>query len=320
VSRGTDQMPAGGASAGLRLRRVSKRFGGVQALEAVDLAVTPGNVIGLVGPNGAGKTTLLKIATRLIRPDSGTVSWTRPSGEVSRSPRGFGLLLDPPGVPSHLRVSSFFRSVGELLDVPCEPRALAESLSVSPAARCGKLSAGQRRKVALEAALLGRPPILLLDEPAAGLDPLGIRWLRERIAQERRTGAGILMSSHNLGEVENLCDKVVVLVGGKMVLEDAPSNLRRTLSSGRRFRLTCFVCGPDVLGQTIARIPGSKVLGREGASLVVEFSDGTTGADVNRDLASSGIYLDELAPMAPSFSTAIESLLEGSVPGNAKNV
>jgi ABC-2 type transport system ATP-binding protein len=200
-----------------------KDFGEVTALAGVELRAEEGKVLGFLGPNGAGKSTTLRCLLGLVTPDAGRADiGGRPYRELRDPVRTVGALLDPEAHHpdrtgrEHLRV---------LCDAAGLPRSRADEvlalveLERAADRRAGGYSLGMRQRLHLAAALLGDPPVLVLDEPANGLDPQGIRWLRDRLRALAGEGRTVLLSSHVLPEVRQTVDDVVVVAGGTTVTQ-----------------------------------------------------------------------------------------------------
>ena len=200
---------------------LSKRFGSVIAVEDLSFEVAPGKVTGFLGPNGAGKTTTLRMLLGLVKPSQGRA--------LVRG-RQFPQLADPMrAVGAHLAVDSFDpgRTGRAHMQVACaqggvNPHVIArllELVGMSKAAdrRMGEYSLGMRQRLGLATALLGDPEILILDEPANGLDPEGIRWLRELLGSLAAAGKTVFVSSHLLGEVQSMASDVVIINEGRLV-------------------------------------------------------------------------------------------------------
>jgi ABC-2 type transport system ATP-binding protein len=198
----------------IEISRFSKSYGARAAVEDVSFTVYRGSVVGLLGPNGAGKTTVLKALVGLVRPTSGAVS-VRGSGSGRPSPaRLLGFALDPPGMDPGHRVTRHLEIAALAAQVP--RRRIEEVIETYGLGDCARqrvrsLSTGQRQRLALATAQLGRPEILILDEPTNGLDAEGVRWLRHALRRHADTGGAVLLSSHMLFEMEQIADEVVVL-------------------------------------------------------------------------------------------------------------
>lgn len=211
--------------------QLTKRYPNTLALDRVSFTVEPGTVTGLLGPNGAGKSTALRILTGMSRPTTGTV--TIAGHRYDRLPRPalvVGTLLD----------SDCFhrgRSGLETLRIACWTsglpagridEVLAEvGLSAAEARRrVSGYSLGMRQRLGLAQALLGRPAALVLDEPANGLDPQGQRWLAELLRAQAERGCAVLLSSHQLAEVERIADRLVIIGSGRVIADERPDTIR----------------------------------------------------------------------------------------------
>jgi len=219
--------------AAIETRQLCKRFGATTAVDAVSFAVAVGSVTALLGGNGAGKTTTIGMIMGLIAPTSGTVSVLGVDMARDRY-RVLGRMnFESPYVdmPHRLTVRQNLRVFGLLYGVKDLNRRiaeLAESLALQPFLDrpAGSLSAGQKTRVALAKALINAPEVLLLDEPTVSLDPDTADWVRSRLESFRRErGATIVLASHNMSEVERLCDRVVMLKQGRVVDDGSPDEL-----------------------------------------------------------------------------------------------
>jgi ABC-2 type transport system ATP-binding protein len=192
-----------------------RSFGGRAAVDGVSFRVSEGEVVGLLGPNGAGKTTTMRCLPGLLRPSSGSVS--RPE-RVGYLPEAFAA-HEPLTVDRYLRYVAAMKQVDRGDVARCLSAAGASELARRP---FGRLSKGQRQRVGAAQALLGSPPAYVLDEPTIGLDPaqvVDVRALVRRLADE---GAAVLLSTHLLAEAAQLCDRVVVVVRGRVVADERP--------------------------------------------------------------------------------------------------
>ncbi len=235
-------MSNAGDTAVVVVAGLTKRFGPVTAVDGISFSVDEGSTTALLGGNGAGKTTTLAILLGLLLPTSGTVRVLGVDMIRDRYRALARMNFSSPYVdlPRRLSVEENLIVYGRLYgvaDLRQRIRELARDLEIEPFLRrpFGDLSAGQRTRVALAKALLNEPRLLLLDEPTASLDPDTADWVRGYLdVYRRRSGATILLASHNMAEVERLCDDVLVLRAGALVASGAPSDLlarygRRTL-------------------------------------------------------------------------------------------
>jgi len=228
----------------LCIDRVSRRYGDRLALDAIDLEVSAGEIVGLVGQNGAGKSTLLRLCAGLLAPTAGEL-FVLGGSPYTRSVRaGLGYLPDEPALYAEMHVRGAIAFMARLAGVRrCDvvarvDWALERCNLESVADRIvGRLSRGFRQRVGLAQALVHHPRLVLLDEPATGLDPLQLRNL-ERALRNLPGNPGIILSSHLLAHVTNLCSRVVVIDQGRIRHEGSPRTVARTLIGARRVHLT----------------------------------------------------------------------------------
>ena len=203
---------------------LTKLYGDFVAVRALSFTVAPGEILGLVGPNGAGKTTTLRCLAGIISPSQGSVAVAGHDmrGDAIAAKRALAFIPDEPHLFDYLSVEEHLRFIGRLYgvaDVDARmPRLLAElELDEKRRALPGELSRGMRQKLGIACGLLHDPSALIFDEPLTGLDPAGIRRMRETIAGRAAAGAAIILSSHLLNLVEELCTKLLVLRRGVCV-------------------------------------------------------------------------------------------------------
>lgn len=209
----------------ISVRSVVKVYGARQrALDSVSFDVPPNTVVGLIGENGSGKSTLMSIAVQLVRPTSGSILIEgAPYGSRGSPARSIGVGLTSMRPPSSMSAERFLGLLARQIDVsPSSVGRMLErtGLEGDGHRRIGTFSTGMRQRLILAAALLGDPHLLILDEPSSGLDPVGIRWLRDLIDEHRRAGGTTLISSHHVDEMARLADRLVILRGGRLVADD----------------------------------------------------------------------------------------------------
>jgi ABC-type multidrug transport system ATPase subunit len=274
------------------VRHLSKSFGPVRAVSDLSFTVEPGVVTGFLGPNGAGKTTMLRMMLGLETPDTGTATFDGvPYVALAEPLRTVGAVLETAFHPArtgrnHLRV--YCRAAGFPLSRADEVLAQV-GLTDAGQRRAGGYSLGMRQRLALATALLGDPAVLVLDEPANGLDPEGIQWLRGFLRHLAHTeGRTVLVSSHLLAEVEQTADRVVILGAGRLVREGSLAELR----SGADGVGTVLVRSPEAarLAQVLAGHGWTVTPEGDGALTVV----GRTPAAVGHQAFTAGIELHEL--------------------------
>lgn len=198
--------------------------GELLAVDSLSFTVAEGEVVGMLGPNGAGKTTAMLLALGLLDRDGGEVQIFGGDPELLSSRRQIGYAPDSPLFPRSLTGLQILQLHGELLGfskADCKARSLriVEELGFAEPARrpCGAYSRGQAQRLGLAQALIGEPRLVMLDEPTAGLDPKGVAAMRELVGQLRSRGAGVLLNSHLLSEVERVSDRVLFLKGGRLL-------------------------------------------------------------------------------------------------------
>jgi ABC-2 type transport system ATP-binding protein len=268
-----------------------KRYGRVVALDGVSFTVGRGQVVGFLGPNGAGKTTTLRIVAGFLAADGGRVLVD--GIDVAREPlaaqRRIGYL--PEGAPCYddMRVADFLGYRARLKGAPRSgvARALAAAHVADVAARrIGQLSKGYRQRVGLADALVADPPILVLDEPTAGLDPNQIREVRDLVRELARERT-VLLSTHILSEVEALAAHVVILVGGRVVAAGAPETLG---AGGGGVRV---VVAPDAVGAAAAALDGEVLDAAAGRLRAPVAPD-----EAARRLVAAAIRIEAIVPEA----------------------
>ena len=206
----------------VQLDGVSRRFGDVVALDDVSLTIDSGRIVGLLGPNGAGKTTLLSIIQGLRRPTSGTVKLLGGNPSDYRTRAGLGSTPQETALPATLRVGEVIDYVGAHFENPVAKAELAEEFGLADLLRrqTGALSGGQKRRLSVALAFVGRPKLVLLDEPTTGLDVDGRRALWEAVRRQHQAGATVVLTSHYLEEIEALAERVIVIDRGRVLVDD----------------------------------------------------------------------------------------------------
>lgn len=255
----------------LAIADLYKTYGATRALDGVSFDVRPGEMVGFVGSNGAGKSTAMRIAMGLLAADSGRVSWNgQPLTFAAR--QRFGYMPEERGLYPKMRPVEQVAYFGRLRGMPAErataaAATLLEQMAVvaGPRDYVQALSLGNQQRVQLAAALVHDPELLILDEPFSGLDPIGVDTMAEVLGRRRATGVGVLFSSHQLELVERLCDRVVIIRGGRLVADGTLAQLR---GPDRRTALEVRVAADPGWVPT-----GARVVGRDGDLLTLELDD-----------------------------------------------
>jgi ABC-2 type transport system ATP-binding protein len=209
---------------------LSKRYGRTVALAGVDLQVAPGELVGLLGPNGAGKSTLVKIACGLVRPSGGAATVAGEPAGSAAARATIGYLAELFRFPEWLRADellSLHQRLARSAGGEAERAELLELVGLDEAAgtRVGAMSKGMQQRLGIAQALVGGPRLLMLDEPTSALDPVGRRIVRDLLVELKRRDVAVLLNSHLLSEVERVCDRVAILVGGEIVARGSPAEL-----------------------------------------------------------------------------------------------
>ena len=220
------------ARRGLEIHELTKRYGDVVALDGVSFSVAPGRIVGFLGPNGAGKTTTMRAILGLVRPDRGEVLWKgEPVGPKERA--RFGYMPEERGLYPKMKVGDQLTYFAELsgMNGAAAKEAAARwlgslGLGDREGARLEELSHGNQQRVQLAAALVHDPELAVLDEPFSGLDPIGVESLAEMLVQTAATGVAVVFSSHQLDLVEDVCQDVVIIDRGTIVLAGVVEDLK----------------------------------------------------------------------------------------------
>jgi ABC-2 type transport system ATP-binding protein len=211
------------------VRELSKRYGETVALENVSLTIGAGGVVGLLGPNGAGKTTLVETLEGLHAPTSGSVSVLgfNPSRQARALRERIGVQLQHTALPQELTPFETLRLFGAFFRKSLPPAQVLEHVQLADRAtvRNDRLSAGQRQRLAIGLALINDPDLVILDEPTEGLDVAARREIHTYIAEFRRSGRTVLLTTHYLEEAERLCDRVILLRAGHVIADGRPTDL-----------------------------------------------------------------------------------------------
>ncbi|NCT92117.1 ABC transporter ATP-binding protein [Cellulomonas sp. APG4] len=245
----------------VEVEHVTRRFGATVALDDVSLTVPPGELVGLLGPNGAGKTTLLSLVTGLRKPDEGVVRLFGGDPRDPASRRALGTTPQETGLPPTLKVGEVVAFVAGHYPDPMPAGELLERFGLTEVAgrQTGGLSGGQKRRLAVALALVGRPRLVVLDEPTTGLDVEARHLLWQALRDYHADGATVLLTSHYLEEVEALAQRVVVIGHGRLLADDALGSVLARVAVRR-----VVVHLPGITDHDAQALPGVVDAGREG--------------------------------------------------------
>ena len=297
----------------LRTAGLVKRFGSITAVDGLDLEVRRGEVVGLLGPNGAGKSTTIGMVLGLITPTAGTAEVLGRDVRVRREDAlaGVGAMLEVTSFypylsgRDNLAAVAILRGGGALARV--EPLLARLGLQQRGASKFRTYSLGMRQRLGIASTLLADPALVILDEPANGLDPAGQREIRELIRELASENRGVLLASHLLYEVEQVCDRVLVIKKGKLI---ASGTIAEVTRRGSYFEI---VVDDKARAAQILRGLGVKEI-RETPSGLDVVADPARGAELNRALASGGVYASALIPRATSLEDVFMELTETEAP------
>jgi len=299
----------------VRARRITKCFGEVVALDAIDLDVAPGQIHGLVGPNGAGKTTLLGLLLGLAVADSGQLEILgTPIRRALDAPDGVAGFVDGPGLYPSLTARQNLAALARLRGLDGRGRdargagidEVLDQVGLTDVAddRAGGFSLGMRQRLGLAAALLTRPRLLVLDEPSNGLDPVGSRHVHRVLTGLAADGAGIVLSSHRMDDVEALCSEVTILATGRVVFSGPLSKLA---AENRALDYRLRTSDPAKARALAAEAPGITVVEDEVVRALVPALD-----ELVTRLVRENVAIRELTPVVSPLEAAFLNLTEGT--------
>jgi ABC-2 type transport system ATP-binding protein len=302
----------------IELGALRKEYAGGKtvAVAGLDLAVPEGGVFGFLGPNGSGKTTTIRCLLGLVRPTSGNVAMLGAAvpGDLAQVIGRVGAIVETPALFPQFSGRKNLELLGRIEGIgPKACAAMLERVGLRGREdhKVRTYSLGMKQRIGLAAALLKDPALLILDEPANGLDPAGIKEFRELIRSLGAEGRTVFVSSHLLGEVQLMCDQVAIVARGRLVTQGSVADV---LAMGEPVQLLAKVPDAGIATAVLAR-----------AGIVASAYDPTTdllyvdlpadqGARVNEVLAREGIYLSELRPREVDLETVFLKLTEGGGP------
>ncbi|WP_435551119.1 ATP-binding cassette domain-containing protein [Natrinema sp. CGMCC1.2065] len=262
------------------ISNVTKRYGTETALDGLSLSVERGEIYGFLGPNGAGKSTTINLLLDFIRPTTGEVRVFDLDAQADSLEirQRTGILPEGAELYERLTGRQHVEFAIESKGADDDPDELIERVGLSPdaaAKKAGGYSKGMAQRLTFATALVGEPDLLILDEPSTGLDPNGARRMREIIREENERGATVFFSSHVLGQVEAVCDRVGILRDGDLITEDTVEGLRDSMPDQTRLRVTLdrIPDDSDAALAAVEAIDGVSSVTPEGRSLVVACED-----------------------------------------------
>jgi ABC-2 type transport system ATP-binding protein len=278
---------------------VTKTFGQRTVVDDVSFSVGPGEIFGFLGPNGSGKTTTIRMALGLLRPDAGTVSVLGSPPELSVL-KDVGYLPEEAGLPAKAGVMETIRYLGRLKGLS---RAEAESRGLELLSRVGlenhrlskveALSQGMRQMIQFVVTIIHRPSLLILDEPFAGLDPLNVQLMKQILLDHQRQGATVVFSTHIMADVEEMCERIVLITDGRLLLFGDLGDIKRARG------VSSVLVQADGIPDELRGYP-HKLLPDD--TVEYQIGDGRTPDQVFQAYAASGIAVHRFERQLPSLN------------------
>jgi ABC-2 type transport system ATP-binding protein len=311
---GIQRRSAGDESTGtpaIETIALTKRYDTMVAVDHLNLQVRKGEIFGFLGPNGAGKTTTMRMLLGLIRPTSGSarILGMDIAHELPAILARTGSMIEEPAFYPYLSGRDNLRAMARLSHVPEDvvPGVLARvDLTSAADKRFKTYSMGMKQRLALGAALLADPEILILDEPANGLDPAGIVEMRDLMKELKGEGRTVLISSHVLHEVEQICDRIAIVNGGRIVVQGRVNELLH-----HNDRIEVRIEQPEEAAGVLREVPWIGQIERGNDHLLVS-APLERSAEINRVLADSGFYAAIIKPQEESLEQYFLEITEGS--------
>jgi ABC-2 type transport system ATP-binding protein len=292
----------------VEVSHVSKSFGTVKAVDDVSFSVEQGEIFGLLGPNGAGKTTTIRLMLEIFKPESGQVSILGGPMDEAKKDR-IGYMPEERGLYQDIDLERVLVYLATLKDVPSGEahRRVNQYLDQFDLAAYGKkkvkdLSKGMQQKAQIIATLLHQPELVIIDEPFSGLDPVNTQMVKNVLIDLRRRGVTIIMSTHQMHQVEEMCDRILLINHGRAVLYGNLDDIRRQYS------------GHAVLvraGGSLPSIPGVENIEEHNSALKLSLSPGTSPQDVLRNLVAQGVTLQQFEIATPTLDEIFIRVVQG---------
>ena len=306
----------------IRTAGLVKRYGTFTAVDGIDLNIPRGEIYGFLGPNGAGKTSTIMMLLGISRPTAGEI-WLFGERSTARRldlRRRIGVVPEkhPRGVWSWMTAGEYLALFADLFEVPRSGQRITELLEkveLDPfrSKRIRDFSRGMLQKLSIIRALLPDPDMLILDEPISGLDPIGIKQVRDLIVSENREGRTIFISSHQLSEMEKICDRVAIIFKGRLLVEDTMGNLLSRITVDREVHVELEKV-PEETPARIRELPFVREAVVRGNTLIVKLS---REGDFRKALSERLIRLDlvplRIAERTPSLEEAFMTITQENI-------
>ncbi|WP_132059330.1 ABC transporter ATP-binding protein [Halorussus amylolyticus] len=297
----------------ISIQSLRKEYGDTVAIDGLDLSIPSGEVFGFLGPNGAGKSTTIDVMLNYVRPTAGAVTILGYDAvdESKAIRRRVGVLSDGYALYDRLTGREHVELAIELKGADDDPDRLLRRVGMADAADrpAGGYSKGMSQRLGLGVALVGSPDLLVFDEPASGLDPNGVRTLREIVREEADSGTTVFFSSHDLDQVEAVCDRVGILNRGELLAVDTVDGLRERLGAATRL---CVDAVPLPDADRLSNVEGVGSVAAEDGRLVADCTDGETKFRLLSAVRESGATLVDFE----TETASLEDLFAASVGGS----
>ena len=292
----------------LKLNRLSKSYGRLKAVDQLSLTLKKGNVYGLLGPNGSGKSTTLGMVLNVVNPTSGSFQWYGGELTTHQALKKIGAIIERPNFYPYMTALQNLNLICKIKQ--CKTDSIQEKLELVGLwdrrhSKFRTYSLGMKQRLAIAAALVNNPELLILDEPTNGLDPEGIHQIRALIIKIAKTGTTILLASHLLDEVEKVCNQVIVLKNGVKFYEGPVDGISQTYGY---FELKAK--NLDTLKQFLEGIPQVESIEEENNSLKVFLKEELESEELSKKLAEAKIFVSNLEKKKPSLEDQFLTLTQ----------
>ena len=300
-----------------KVSALTKRYGSHTAVSDVTFEIPSGAVVGLIGPNGAGKTTVMKAMLGLVGPTAGSVELL--GARVGSAGWGstlhrVGAMIEAPPIYQRMTARENLQLQAISVGLSATSPRIDEILKLVDLYdraddRARGYSLGMKQRLGIGVTLIGRPELVILDEPANGLDPAGIREIRRLLRRLPEDGTTVLVSSHQLAEVQQACDSLVVLANGRTIVEGSTTEI---LDAHQVDAFDIEIEAPAITAALDALALAGARVGANGTTLAVEPPAGWTGTDLNKALVAAGVYAESIARQTVSLEAAFLEMTENA--------
>ncbi len=298
----------------VEISHLVKTFGPVRAVDDVSFTVEKGEIFGLLGPNGAGKTTTLRVLLDIFRPDSGTLSILGGPMTEAKKDR-IGYMPEDRGLYQDIPLERCLAYLGALKGLPPSEvrRRSAEylerfDLADSRHKKVKELSKGMQQKAQIIATLLHEPELLIVDEPFSGLDPVNTQMVKDLLRDQRSKGVTIIMCTHQMNQVEELCDRLVLIDHGKVMLYGNLEEIQRRYSG---HAVMVRAAGESDLQAHLASMPGILSSEQHNAALRINLASGASPQDILRQLVAQNVSIEQFEVALPTLDEIFIRVVQG---------